>query len=245
MRRARSTSRSAAVSRMRVLTGARPISCGRARRGRRGRPTLVLGAEVDGRSGRRRRASSLRQGAGGPPGSMAGLARLRRGRSPRAARGPSRAVARGSPTFPPPRGGGTCPIGEGWTGGVRRSDGLRGGRWRRTGWCSGRSGPRPPGGSRRKPGSSAGRLAMKHEAHRLPARRRVEGEDADVAVAVALAALVELVDHAPAASRIVEHRVAPHLPVAVPRVRVVGVLEARPPSPCRCSTRPARGSARR
>src|SRR3954447_8831098 len=68
------------------------------------------------------------------------------------------------------------------------------------------------------------------EAKGLPAGARVEGRDADVAVAEDLPALLDLVHHAGRVLQ-VEHRQAPHLPVGVPGVRVVRVLDVHGPAP--------------
>ena len=65
--------------------------------------------------------------------------------------------------------------------------------------------------------------------HRFPAMAGIEAEDADVAVAIDLAALVELHHHAGGVLEI-EHRQAPHLPIGVAGMRIVGELDVHRPA---------------
>src|SRR5262249_48853603 len=65
-------------------------------------------------------------------------------------------------------------------------------------------------------------------AHGLPAARRVEGIEPDVGFGMRLAASRHLY-HDAFGIRKVEHRIAPHLPVSVPGMRVVCVLDANRP----------------
>src|SRR5262249_45360259 len=67
------------------------------------------------------------------------------------------------------------------------------------------------------------------ELDRFPARRSVEGDDADIAVAIDPAAIREL-QHQRRRVRAVEHRVTPHLPIGVARMAVVGEVQADRPA---------------
>src|SRR5262245_16241416 len=64
---------------------------------------------------------------------------------------------------------------------------------------------------------------------RLPTVRGVEAGDADVAVAVDAAAVVELFHDAGRIAQ-VEHRQSPHLPIGVARMRIVGELDVHGPT---------------
>src|SRR5690606_34783142 len=67
------------------------------------------------------------------------------------------------------------------------------------------------------------------ELHRLPAMGGVKGYHADVAVAVSLAAIGKL-KHQGSGIRVVEHGMAPHLPVGVARMRIVSKFKANGPA---------------
>src|SRR5271165_2775029 len=67
------------------------------------------------------------------------------------------------------------------------------------------------------------------EAHRLPAVRGIEAGDADIAVAIDAPAVSELL-HDPCGIAQVEHRQAPHLPIGVAGMRIVGELDVHRPA---------------
>ena len=64
--------------------------------------------------------------------------------------------------------------------------------------------------------------------HGFPTTVVVEGVDADIGIAIGLAAFIQIHHHAFGVFQI-EHRVTPHFPVGVPGMRLIGIFDADGP----------------